>query len=94
MLTGALKSLFAVAESYPELKASANFIELQKELTDTEDKIQAARRFYNRNTRDYNIRRESFPDSFVARKFGFQKMDLFEINDEKIRKVPKVDFSN
>jgi len=94
MLSGALKSLFAVAESYPELKSSANFIELQKELTDTEDKIQAARRFYNRNVRDYNIRRESFPDSFVARKFSFQKMDLFEINDEKIRKVPKVDFSN
>ncbi len=94
MLSGALKSLFAVAENYPELKASANFIELQKELTDTEDKIQAARRFYNRNARDYNIRRESFPDSFVARKFNFQKMDLFEINDEKVRQVPKVDFSS
>lgn len=93
MLSGALKSLFAVAESYPDLKASANFIELQKELTDTENKIQAARRFYNRNIRDYNIRRESFPDSFVSRKFGFRKMDLFELNDEKIREVPKVDFS-
>src|SRR3990167_4031036 len=66
MLSSTLKSLFAVSENYPDLKASANFLALQNELTDTEDKIQAARRFYNTNVRDLNIKIESFPSSIVA----------------------------
>jgi len=93
MLSGALKSLFAVAEAYPELKANENFKELQTELTDTEDKIAASRRFYNGNVRDYNIRREVFPHSIVAGMFNFAKKDLFEIQTEEEREVPKIDFS-
>jgi LemA protein len=81
MLSGALKSLFAVAESYPDLKASQNFLELQRELTDTEDKIQAARRFYNGNVRDLNIQIETFPTNLMAGAFGFQKMEFFEIGE-------------
>jgi LemA protein len=77
-LSETLKSLFAVSENYPDLKASTNFLELQRELTDTEDKIQAARRFYNTNVRDLNIKIESFPDNMIAGTFGFKKMDLFE----------------
>ena len=69
MLEGALKSLFAVAEAYPELKANENFIELQREITDTEDKIQASRRFYNANVRDLNISIESFPSNVIANMF-------------------------
>lgn len=69
MLSNTLKSLFAVSENYPDLKASQNFLELQRELRDTEDKIQAARRFYNSNVRDLNIKRESFPSSIVAQIF-------------------------
>ena len=79
MLSSALKSLFAVSEAYPDLKASVNFLELQRELTDTEDKIQASRRFYNTNVRDLNIKIESFPANLIAGSFGFAKMDLFEI---------------
>lgn len=79
MLSGALKSLFAVSEAYPDLKASTNFLELQRELTDTEDKIQASRRFYNTNVRDLNIKIESFPDNMLAGAFGFKQMELFEI---------------
>jgi len=81
MLSGALKSLFAVAESYPELKASQNFLELQRELTDTEDKIQAARRFYNGNVRDLNTQIETFPTNVISGTFGFQKMEFFEIGE-------------
>jgi LemA protein len=77
-LSSTLKSLFAVAESYPDLKASQNFLALQNELTDTEDKIQAARRFYNTNVRDLNIKVESFPANIIAKSFGFSKMDLFQ----------------
>ena len=80
-LSGTLKSLFAVAENYPELKASENFLEMQKELTDTEDKIQAARRFYNTNVRDLSIMIESFPANIIASLFGFKQMELFEIAD-------------
>lgn len=91
MLSSTLKSLFAVSENYPDLKASANFLELQRELTDTEDKVQAARRFYNTNVRDLNIKIESFPDNVLAGAFGFKKMDLFEI--EAAQKEPvKVQF--
>jgi len=79
ILSGTLKTLFAVAENYPQLKASENFLELQRELTDTEDKIQAARRFYNANVRDFNIRLEVFPDMLIARQLGYTKREFFEI---------------
>lgn len=79
MLSGALKTLFAVSEAYPDLKANQNFLQLQKELGDTEDKIQAARRFYNGTVRDLNIAEQSFPGSLIAGVFGFKPMDLFEL---------------
>jgi LemA protein len=91
-LSQTLKSLFAVAENYPDLKASANFLELQRELSDTENKIQAARRFYNGNVRDFNIAIESFPSNVVAAIFGFKQMKLFEIAAEAERETPKVSF--
>jgi len=80
-LTNTLKSLFAVAEAYPELKANTNFLELQRELSDTENKIQASRRFYNGNVRDLNIAIESFPSNLVAGMFNVQKMNLFDLPD-------------
>jgi LemA protein len=92
MLSQTLKSLFAVAENYPDLKASQNFLQLQNEIRDTEDKIQAARRFYNANVRDMNIKVESFPSNIVARLFAFKKMDLFELDDEAAKSVPQVRF--
>jgi len=91
-LAGALKSLFAVSENYPDLKASTNFLELQRELTDTEDKIQAARRFYNANVRDLAIKIESFPSNIIAKMFGFKKMDLFEIAEPAQKEAPQVKF--
>ena len=91
MLSNTLKSLFAVAENYPQLKASENFQKLQDELTDAEDKIQAARRFYNNNVRDFNIKTESFPSNIIAKMFGFKKAEFFEI-DEGVKEVPKVQF--
>lgn len=81
MLTGALKSLFAVSENYPDLKANENFLELQRELSDTENKIQAARRFYNTNVRDLNIGVESFPNSIIANMFKFVKKEFFELSE-------------
>jgi len=92
VLSGTLKTLFAVAENYPELKASTNFLELQKELSDTENKIQAARRFYNGNVRDMNIKIESFPDNVVANMFGFKKAEFFELEEEAAKKAPEVKF--
>ena len=92
MLTGALKTLFAVSENYPDLKASANFIELQREIRDTEDKIMASRRFYNNTVMTLNTRVESFPASFIAKIFGFKPAELFEIQVEEERKVPEVKF--
>lgn len=83
-LAGTLKSLFAVAEAYPDLKANTTFIELQRELSDTENKIQSARRFYNGNVRDLNISLESFPSNVVAKVFGFAKMDLFDLPDNDV----------
>lgn len=77
----ALKSLFAVSEAYPQLRASENFQQLQAELTDTEDKIMAARRFYNGSARDLNIKIDTFPSNMVARMFGFKKRDFFEVDD-------------
>jgi LemA protein len=78
MLSDTLKSLFAVSENYPDLKASTNFLELQRELSDTEDKIQASRRFYNTNVRDLSIKIETFPTNIIASSFGFKQMELFE----------------
>ncbi len=92
MLTGALKSLFAVAESYPDLKANQNFLELQKELSDTENKIQAARRFYNGNVRDFNIKIETFPNNLVAGTLSFKKRDFFELEEEAAKEPVKVEF--
>jgi LemA protein len=91
MLSSTLKTLFAVVENYPQLQAAGNFLELQRELRDTEDKIQAARRFYNGNVRDLNIKIERFPESIVAGIFSFQKMDFFEILGEEKEPV-KVSF--
>jgi len=92
MLAGALKSLFAVAENYPDLKANQNFLELQRELSDTENKIQAARRFYNGNVRDFNIQIEKFPNNLVAGTLGFDKRDFFEIEEVAAREPVKVSF--
>lgn len=92
VLSGALKSLFAVAEAYPQLQASVNFLELQRELTDTEDKVQAARRFYNGNVRDLAIKIESFPSNIVAGAFLFKKMELFELEETAAKEPPKVQF--
>ncbi len=78
-LSGALKTLFAVSEAYPDLKANQNFLQLQQEIGDTEDKIQAARRFYNSTVRDLNIAIQSFPTNIMAGMFGFKPMDLFEL---------------
>jgi len=77
----ALKSLFAVAESYPDLKASQNFVELQQELVDTEDKIQAARRFYNSGVRDFNTKAQIFPNNIFAGMLGFTQREFFEVED-------------
>ena len=91
-LSSTLKSLFAVAENYPQLRSSENFQKLQEELTDTEDKIQAARRFYNGNVRDFNIKIESFPSNIIAKIFKFKKAEFFEI-EKKEEKAPfKVKF--
>lgn len=81
MLSGALKTLFAVAENYPDLKANVNFLELQRELADTENKIQASRRFYNGTVRDYNTLLESFPSNMIGGAFGFARKDLFDLPD-------------
>lgn len=92
-LAGTLKSLFAVAEAYPELKANSNFMQLQSDLTDTEDKIQAARRFYNGNVRDYNTKIQVFPTNLFASIFGFTKRDFFGIDESGPEAQPvKVQF--
>jgi len=88
MLTGALKSVFAIAEAYPDLKANQNFLALQTELSDTENKIQAARRFYNANVRDMNIKIESFPSNIIAKVFGFKKVEFFDIPDNDVAQNP------
>ncbi|MBU6370869.1 MAG: LemA family protein [Patescibacteria group bacterium] len=80
-LAGALRSVFAIAENYPELKANQNFLALQSELSDTENKIQAARRFYNGNVRDLNISIETFPSNLIAGMFHFMKMELFTLDE-------------
>jgi LemA protein len=86
---GALKSLFAVAESYPDLKASQNFVELQQELVDTEDKIQAARRFYNTGVRDLNTKIQTFPHNIVAALFKFKNRVFFELGEVEMATAEK-----
>ena len=83
MLTDALKSVFAVAEAYPDLKANQNFLELQQELSDTENKIQASRRFYNGNVRDLNTKIETFPSNIIAGMFAFTKREFFELDESE-----------
>lgn len=84
----ALKSIFAVAEAYPDLKASQNFVELQNELVDTEDKIQAARRFYNGGVRGYNTKLQIFPSNIVAGLFGFKSREFYEVEDQAAVEQP------
>ena len=93
MLTSTLKSLFAVVENYPELKANQNFLALQEELSDTENKIMSSRRFYNTNVKDFNTKQEVFPSSLIANMLSFKKADLFEITEMAEKEVPKVDFN-
>ncbi len=95
-ITGALKSLFAVAEAYPDLKANDNFAKLQDELTDTEDKIQASRRFYNGSARDLNIKIQTFPTNMFASMLGFKVREFFELDEaenEAVQNPVKVDFN-
>ena len=91
-LSQALRSLFAVAENYPQLKANENFLALQNELTDLEEKIAYARQFYNRNVTDFNTRIQVVPTVFMANMFGFQPFEFFEA-EEAAREVPKVSFT-
>lgn len=86
---GALKSLFAVSEAYPDLKANQNFLDLQNELTDTEDKIQASRRFYNGGVRDLNTKIQTFPTSIIAGIFGFKQREFFELDDAEMATAEK-----
>ena len=95
MLTQALGRLFALAEAYPDLKANVNFLDLQQQLSQIEEAIQNARRYYNAVVRDYNTRLESFPDLFIARKFHFRPKEFFELDEaeaEAVKKMPKIDF--
>jgi len=89
MLSGTLKSLFAVSESYPDLKSNTNFLQLQQELVDTEDKIQAARRFYNGNVRDFNIKLKVFPTNMIANQLGFKTYEFFEVAESEKAAVEK-----
>jgi LemA protein len=91
MLSGTLKSLFAVAEAYPDLKANQNFLELQREITDTEDKIMASRRFYNGNVRDFNTKIEIFPTNILAGILNFAKREFFQA-EESAKENVKVEF--
>lgn len=92
MLTNTLKSLFAVSEAYPELKANVNFLKLQDELSDTENKIQAARRFYNGNVRDFNTKLQVFPTNIIANMLGFKSRIFFGLDNEGERAAPTVQF--
>ena len=91
-LTGALRQLFAVVENYPTLKADQNFLGLQQQLAETEDRIAAGRRFYNANVRAYNTRVEAFPSNLIASQFTFAKAEYFEVEDAEVRAAPTVDF--
>jgi LemA protein len=96
-LVAALGRLFAVAENYPDLKANQNFLALQAELSNTEDRIQASRRFYNANVQDYNRRVNAFPSTFIARMFSFKEEEFFEIPEVEratVGEAPRVDFGS
>lgn len=92
MLSGTLKTLFAVSESYPDLKANTNFIELQRELSDTENKIQAARRFYNGTVMDYNTKIHMFPSNIIAGSFRFMPEEFFQLEEEEAKQPVAVKF--
>ncbi len=91
-LSSTLKSIFALSEAYPDLKANTNFLKLQDELSDTENKVQASRRFYNGNVRDFNTKLQVFPTNLIASMLGFVKREFFEIGNEAERAVPQVSF--
>jgi LemA protein len=91
-LTGTLRTLFAVSEAYPDLKANQNFLKLQDELSDTENKIQASRRFYNGMVRDFNTKLQVFPTNMIGSRLGFQARSFFEIGDPAERENPQVKF--
>ena len=95
MLAGALKSLFAVSENYPDLKASQNFMHLQTEISDIENKLAASRRFFNSTTTEYNTYIQVFPNSIIAGMFGFKSLMLFKASEskEELNKAPKIDFN-
>lgn len=88
ILSGTLKSLFAISEAYPELKANTNFLQLQGELSDTENKIQASRRFYNGNVRDFNTGVQIFPGNIIAKMFKFTALEFFELEQDSVEKNP------
>lgn len=92
MITSSLKSIFALSENYPDLKSNQNYLALQNELSDTENKIQSARRFYNGNVRDLNTAIEVFPGNLIAKTFNFSKMDLFELTEEAANNPVEVKF--
>jgi len=92
VLTSALKSIFAIAEAYPQLRAVESFVKLQDELSDTENKIQAARRFYNGNVMEFNTKTETFPTNLIAGIFGFKKEEFFQLQQEEAREPVKVSF--
>jgi len=94
VLSGAIGRLFAVAEAYPQLRAQAGFAQLQDELTNTEDRIAAGRRFYNANVRDMNTKVETFPPSIIASMFSFRRAEYFEVNDPAVRATPRVSFQD
>lgn len=94
-LTGALKSLFAVSENYPDLKANTNFLKLQTELSDIENKLAASRRYFNSATKEYNTKIQVFPSNIIANMFGFKVLEFFELEEwekAKVQKAPKVEF--
>ena len=91
-LSSTLKSIFALSENYPDLKANQNFLELQRELTDTENKIQASRRFYNSNVKDFNTKLQVFPTNIIAKQLGFTDKKFFEINDDVQKENIQVKF--
>jgi len=93
MLVGALRQLFAVVEAYPNLKANEGFLQMQQELTVTEDRIQASRRFYNANVRELNTKIEVFPSNMIASMFGISQAEFFEVEDAAQRETPKVNFT-
>lgn len=88
VLSGALKTLFAVSENYPDLKANANFLELQRELADTENKIQAARRFYNTNVMELNTKIDTFPSNLIGSAFGFKREEFFDLDEAQAQREP------